>query len=192
MLVYEKWVTETVDKEEVLVRHLYGTEASIPSDDDNELVYLDENGDEVTIEDALANTYLDDGAGGIIMVEPDGTESYLGVAIEDENGDLIQIIPPVEEDEEDEGDSKEVTEINITNPPGKTQYNEGDKLDMDGIEIKADYSDGSSKTVDYGDEDLSYDPDDGADVTKDMTKVTVSYEGKTAEQPIVVNDNEGN
>lgn len=190
MLVYEKWVTETVDKEEVLVRHLYGTMANVPSDEDNQLAYLDENGDEITIEDALANTYLDNGNGGIIMVDPEGNESALGVAIEDENGELVQIIPQVEE--EDDEESKTINSISIEEPPGKTTYDVGDKLNMDGIEIKADYSDGSSKTVDYGDEDLSYDPEDGADVTKDMTKVTVSYEGKTAEQPIVVNDNEGN
>ena len=78
MLVYEKIVEEE--------RHLFGTMANVPGDDDVQLTYKDENG--ATASPTLEDKFFDDGQGGIKMVhDDDGTaiESELNVFIGDVN-----------------------------------------------------------------------------------------------------------
>ena len=78
MLVYEKKVEGE--------RHLFGTMANIPSNDDVQLTYKDENG--ATASPTLEDKFFDDGHGGIKMVhDDDGTaiESELNVFIGDVN-----------------------------------------------------------------------------------------------------------
>lgn len=78
MLVYEKKVEDT--------RHLFGTMGNIPSNDDTQLTYEDNNGSSVS--PTLQDQYLDDGHGGIKMVhDEDGTitETALNVFIGDVN-----------------------------------------------------------------------------------------------------------
>lgn len=62
MLVYEKKVDG--------VRHLFGTMGTIPSNEDSQLTYVDENDDPVTV--SLSDSYFDAGHGGIKNSE--GTE----------------------------------------------------------------------------------------------------------------------
>lgn len=78
MLVYEKKVDEQ--------RHLFGTMGNVPSDDDVQLTYKDEDG--ATASPTLQDTFLDDGHGGIKMVHDESgiiTESELNVFIGDVN-----------------------------------------------------------------------------------------------------------
>ena len=74
MLVYEKKVEGE--------RHLFGTMGNIPSNDDVQLTYKDEDG--ATASPTLQDTFLDDGHGGIKMIHND-TESELNVFIGDVN-----------------------------------------------------------------------------------------------------------
>ena len=74
MLVYEKKVEGE--------RHLFGTMENIPSADDVQLTYKDEDG--ATASPTLQDTFLDDGHGGIKMIHDD-TESELNVFIGDVN-----------------------------------------------------------------------------------------------------------
>ena len=55
MLVYEKKVEGE--------RHLFGTMGTIPSNEDSQLSYVDDNDDPVTV--SLSDSYFDDGHGGI-------------------------------------------------------------------------------------------------------------------------------
>lgn len=72
--------------------------------------------------------------------------------------------------------------IQITAPPQKVNYTEGESFDPAGMEVFAVFSDNSRKALDT--KDLTFTPD-GALKTTD-TKVIVSYKGKTAEQKIQV------
>ena len=58
MLVYEKKVDSA--------RHLFGTMGNIPSNDDAQLTYKDGDGNTLSPAPTLADTYLDNGHGGII------------------------------------------------------------------------------------------------------------------------------
>lgn len=78
MLVYEKKVEGE--------RHLFGTMGNVPSADDVQLTYKDEDG--ATASPTLQDTFLDDGHGGIKMVHDESgtiTESELNVFIGDVN-----------------------------------------------------------------------------------------------------------
>ena len=77
-----------------------------------------------------------------------------------------------------------VTSIAITTPPTKTAYSVGDTLDLDGMVVTASLSGGTGATKVVTDYTAS--PADGATLTAEDTKVTVTYEGKTAEQTITV------
>lgn len=77
-----------------------------------------------------------------------------------------------------------VTSITITTPPTKTAYAVDDKLDLTGMVVTASLSGGTGATKVVTDYTTS--PADGATLTAENTKVTVTYEGKTAEQTITV------
>lgn len=68
MLVYEK----KVDDE----RHLFGTMGTIPSNEDSQLSYVDNNDDPVEV--SLSNSYFDDGHGGIKDAEGTQINVMLG------------------------------------------------------------------------------------------------------------------
>lgn len=157
MLVYEK----TVDN----ARHLYGTMGNIPANSDSQLTYKDSYGN--AVEPTLSQSFVDDGKGGIKRVS-DNKE--INVFIGETN-----IIPgsftPIA-----------VSSIAITTAPTKTTYSDGDKLDLTGMVVTATYED-TTTTVVTG---YTTSPEDGATLTTTDTKVTVTYEGKTAEQAITV------
>ncbi len=80
------------------------------------------------------------------------------------------------------GDEKELTGIAITQAPDKTNYLVGEKFEPKGMVVQAKYSDNSMEAV----TDYTYAPS-GA-LQKTDTKITVTYQEKTATQTITVSD----
>lgn len=161
MLVYEK----TVEGE----RHLYGTvENSVPSEDDVRLTYKDQDGAEVT--PSLDKSYFDDGKGGI----KDEEGNAVNVFVED-----TMIIPA---DSEEPIPTKEVVSIEITNMPLITEYEEGEELDLTGLEVTATYDDESTKVV----TGYTTNPANGDVLVEGDEVVEVTYMEKTAEFEITV------
>ena len=74
-------------------------------------------------------------------------------------------------------------EIKITTPPTKTSYYEGQDFDKSGMVVKAYYNNGEEKEIE------DYNISNGTKLTKNQTNVTISYEGKTIQQPITVDEN---
>ncbi len=158
MLVYEKKVEGE--------RHLFGTvEGTVPSENDVQLTYKDTDG--TVIEPELSDTYLDDGHGGIIR-KSDGEAINVFIG---ETQIIGGDIPPAQ-----------MISITVT-PPTKTSYVEGDTLDLTGITVVGNLSNG--ETVDIT-EDCSASPADGATLTTSNTKVVVSYFELTDEFAITV------
>ena len=74
-------------------------------------------------------------------------------------------------------------EIRLTGPT-KTEYTQGEELDLSGLVVTAVYSDGSKSEVKAGDYTVSgYDPDTAGEQT-----VTVTYGGKTAAFTVTVEE----
>lgn len=149
MLVYEKGVGEE--------RHLYGTMANIPSDEDEQLSFKDADGNPVEGL-TLTETYLDDGHGGIIRKSD---SEPLTVFIGENN-----IIPGPAVFE------KTPVGIEITMNPAKMEYKVGDALDLTGMKVELFYNDGSSEEID----DWEADPADGDTLAADDTPVMVTYD----------------
>ena len=74
---------------------------------------------------------------------------------------------------------KVVDHIEVTRLPDKLDYNEGEVFNPNGMEITAVYNDGSKAVI----TNYTY---DNSPLTTGDTKVTVSYEGKTADVKIVL------
>lgn len=75
----------------------------------------------------------------------------------------------------------ELTGIEISKQPNKTEYKENESFDPTGMEITAKYSDGSTESVSVA--DCTFSPEI---ITQGVTSVTVSYKGKTASVPVTV------
>lgn len=65
----------------------------------------------------------------------------------------------------------ELESITIT-PPTKTEYEKGEALDYTGVQVTAEYTDGSSRDVTSS---CTFSPASGTSATMDMVSVTVSY-----------------
>lgn len=168
MLIYEKIVLG--------VKHLFGTTANIPSDSDNQLVYQNNQGNSVS--PSLDYTYLDDGKGGIIMVDSGGTETFLAVDIKDADNNLINVVPG--------GDYEpvELDKIEVTTNPTKTTYSQNDKLDLTGIKVTATYEDESTADVTAS---CTFDPEDGSTLADTGTvTVAVTFGGKSTSFEVTV------
>lgn len=76
----------------------------------------------------------------------------------------------------------ELTGIEITTPPSKIEYVEGETFDSTGMVVTANYSDGSAEAV------TDYTVDKTEPLTVSDTVVTVSYEGFTATVNITVTE----
>ena len=76
--------------------------------------------------------------------------------------------------------------IEITTPPSKTTYYEGDNFDGTGMVVQANFNDGTSITLDSS----SYSITNATNLSSTQTSVTITYEGKSVEQPITVQKNE--
>lgn len=86
MLIYEKWLEENSEK----VRHLFGTEANIPSSEDEQLAYQNAQGS--TVSDlTFDETYLDDGHGGIIRAS-NGMKIAVGI-VDPDTSEVTIVIP---------------------------------------------------------------------------------------------------
>lgn len=93
-----------------------------------------------------------------------GTDAPLGMYIGED-----RVVPPANIDFEATVEDFELT------PATKTAYTVGDTLDLTGMEVKLVYSNGVKKAT------TSYTtvPEDGATITAEMDKVTVSVTGVT-------------
>ncbi len=95
----------------------------------------------------------------------------------------------VQEDEAGENDDqseKKLTSIEITKAPTKTEYKKDEKFDKTGMEVKAKYSDGSSKVI----TDYIYTPTEKLKVTDKVVTIKYTENGvtKTVEQKIKVQE----
>ncbi len=94
---------------------------------------------------------------------------------------------------EDPDDTKkpsgEVTleSVEVIKAPKKVDYLKGEEFDPTGMVLRATYSDGSKKAV--RDTEFTYSPDGALDL--DDRKVTITYEGKTVDQSIMVRKSDG-
>lgn len=73
-----------------------------------------------------------------------------------------------------------VTKIEITTPPTKTSYVEGQDFDKTGMIVVVTYEDGTKKEI------TSYTVVDGVKLTEDKTSVTIRFEGQETTQSITV------
>lgn len=73
-----------------------------------------------------------------------------------------------------------VVELQITTPPTKTEYKEGEHFDKTGMVVEATYTDGTTKII------TDYKIENGNNLKANQTQVTISYGEKTIEQPITV------
>lgn len=81
-------------------------------------------------------------------------------------------------------------DIKITKQPNKTTYEVGEDFDKEGMQVTANYNDGTSKVI------TDYEITNGTNLTEEQTSVTIEYDGKTTTQGITVktktDDNENN
>ena len=154
MLVYEKKVDGT--------RHLYGkVEGTVPAVDDTQLTYKDAEGNTLTIQEK--DTYKDNGKGGIYRVSD---KKAVNVFIGD-----TQIIG----EEIEETETPLITGIEVTTLPTKTSYTDGESLDLTGMVVTGNLSNGETITIT---EDCTTTPVEGAILTTDPSgeiEVVVSY-----------------
>ena len=82
--------------------------------------------------------------------------------------------------------------ISITNQPDKTSYYAGQVFDPTGMVVTATYVDAddasNTKTVNISNDELTYSPSLETSLALTDEKVTISYEGKTAEVDITVTE----
>lgn len=174
MLVYEKKVNEG----EELKRRLFGTMGNVPAEDDNELIYKD--ADDAVITPVDSDSYVDDKLGGIIRLSDN---KAVKVFINDNTQGEIQIIPPADKESEVIIEEEKVIEsITISAMPTKTTYIEAEALDLTGLEVTANYSDGTSEVV----TNFKTTPVNGTVLTTTDTKVAVAINDVTAEFEITV------
>lgn len=75
-----------------------------------------------------------------------------------------------------------VVKIEITTPPNKREYVEGQDFSRDGMIVTATYEDGTTKNV------TSYTVEDGVKLNKNQNKVIIKFEDKAIEQEILVRE----
>lgn len=76
-----------------------------------------------------------------------------------------------------------VESLEITTPPTKISYKEGQNFDKTGMVIKAKFKDTTTKII------TDYTIENGSNLIANQTSVTISYGGKTIEQNITVTSN---
>lgn len=76
-----------------------------------------------------------------------------------------------------------IIELTIKQAPTKTQYNEGEDFNPDGMIIEATYKDGTTKTI------TDYKIENGYNVKNNQEQITISYEGIIVQQEITVTPN---
>lgn len=81
-----------------------------------------------------------------------------------------------------------LAKLEITTPPSKTSYYEGDNFDKTGMVIKATYNRKTNPSITLSDSDYSI--TDGNDLKYGQKNVKITYEGKSIEQTINVEKND--
>ena len=81
------------------------------------------------------------------------------------------------------GSQATLSGITVKTPPTKTSYIAGQTLDLTGLVLSANYSDGTSQDITTG---YTASPAHGTALTTDINSVTITYNGKTTEQAISV------
>lgn len=76
-----------------------------------------------------------------------------------------------------------VTKLEITNPPTKVEYKEGQHFDKTGMVVEATYKDGTKKEI------TNYTIKNGYNVKNGQTEVIICYEEQTVNQTITVTPN---
>lgn len=163
MLIYEKKVTEGTSQ----VRHLFKSTGNAPTASDTQLTYVDDDGSSITV-DPVHGKYFDDKKGGIVDEEGSKVVVKAGDEVLIPKGYVIPTI----------------SSIAITTAPTKVAYTEGEKLSMAGIKVTATYTDGTTASIRKA--ELTFSPAEGTVLAKTDGKVTITYNGKTAEQAITV------
>lgn len=72
--------------------------------------------------------------------------------------------------------------INVTKQPNKTKYVVGQNFDKNGMVVTGTFQDQTTQEI------LDYTIEDGTNLQKEQTKVTIKYNGKTTEQSIEVEE----
>ena len=117
-------------------------------------------------------------------VEPDRTLTVEDTAvILTWNGMTAQVMISVRSGS---GETPTITGLEVTTAPKRTEYKVGEVFDAEGMVISAVYSDGRRQAV----TDYTVKPD-GKLTVKD-TEITISWEGMTVKQSIIVSDNTEN
>ena len=75
-----------------------------------------------------------------------------------------------------------LTKIEITKAPNKTKYVVGQNFDKTGMIVTGEYEDGSTQEI------LDYTIENGTNLTKEQTSVTIKYEEMVATQSITVEE----
>lgn len=83
-------------------------------------------------------------------------------------------------------ETPKITGLEVTTAPNRTEYKAGELFDAEGMVISAVYSDGRRQVV----TDYTFKPD--GKLTMKDTEITISWEGMTAKQSIIVSGNAGN
>ena len=165
MLIY----TKIVDN----VRKLFGNySGNVPTADDTELTYLKQDGSELTLQ--AGDTYVDGGSSdGVQRIKRLSDDS--AVVVEIGNHIIIggEVIPVV-------------SSIAVKTAPTKTAYSVSETLDLTGLVITVTYTDSDTEDLAYTADGVVCSPANGATLTAEDTKVTITYSGKTCEQAITV------
>lgn len=144
-------------------------------------------GERFHTEGMLVNAVYSDGSRKEITdytVEPDRILKVEDTAvIITWNGMTAQVMISVRSES---GVTPTITGLEVTTAPKRIEYKAGEQFDPEGMVVSAVYSDGRRQVV----TDYTYKPD-GKLTTKD-TEITISWEGMTVKQSILVSSNDQN
>lgn len=139
MIIYEKWVVdESTGKK---VRHLFGNKNSLPTAEDNQLKYVDADGD--ALEVSFADTYVNkNDSSGIYRMSDKKTVNVGIVTGTGASAETTWVIGKPTE--------KVLKSIKISKQPTVTEYFVGDQIDLAGAEIVATFVSGETETITTG------------------------------------------
>lgn len=176
MLIYEKKVEENDE----LVRHLFYAEGNIPTNDDVQLSYKDDEGAAVSGL-TVTSKLLDDGHGGIKTEDGEAINVWAG---------NVNIIPG---DLDGEDIKPTGVSIEVADSPTKTEYTVGEQLNLTGLRIIGTY--GNDDAEELGVNEFTTSPYTNGDTLDTEGEVTITvngaadtdFEGLTTSFNIVVN-----
>lgn len=185
MLIYEKKVEENNE----LVRHLFYAEGNIPTSDDVQLSYKDDEGAAVS-DLTVTSKLLDDGHGGIKTEDGEAINVWAG---------NVNIIPgnldgeDIEPEPEPEPEKPTCVSIEVVDSPTKTEYTVGEQLNLTGLRIIGTYDNDDGEEL--GVNEFTTSPYTNGDTLDTAGEITITingaastdFEGLTTSFNIVVN-----